>query len=203
LAGRKGTFEDLTEVGSVGLVKAVDRFVPARGQAFVACAAAMILDEIKRHLRDSTGLVGAQCRAHALRGAVLQGREALHRELGRSPAISELAERVAVSAHEVVETIAIDRGRADRSTEEPVATSSDMRQLRVALEEQGCVPTGSRVDLREALAALTDLERSAVLLRFAEGRTHGEIAEATGVSETQVSLLLRRSLRRIRLLLEE
>ena len=203
LAGRQGTLEDLTQVGSVGLIKAVDRFEPARGYDFVAYAAPMILGEIKRYLRDSTALVRAPRRAHELRSAVIESREVLNQELGRAPTISELAERVGASAEEVVETIEVDRSRDGHPLDAFVDPSAGSLQQLVAIEEQGYDSAEARIDLREAIAELSGVERAAVTFRFAEGKTQAEIAEILGMSPMQVSRLLRRSLAKMRVMLDE
>ena len=203
LAARHGPVEDLVQVGSVGLIKAVDRFDRARGHEFVTYAAPMILGEIKRYLRDSTALVRAPRRAQELRGAVLQSRELLHQELGRSPTISELAERVGATAEEVVETIEVVRSRDGHPLDALVDPSAGSLQQLVAFEEQGYDNAEARVDLTEAIAELSTIERTAVTLRFKEGRTQVEIAEILGVSQMQVSRLLRRSLTKMRGMLEE
>ena len=203
LAGRKGTLEDLTQVGSVGLIKAVDRFDAGRGHEFVAYAAPMILGEIKRYLRDSTALVRAPRRAHELRSAVMKSREVLNQELGRAPTISELAEHVGASAEEVVETIEVDRSRDGHPLDALVDPTAGSLQQLVAIEEQGYGSAETRIDLREAIAELSDVERAAVTFRFAEGRTQVEIAELLGVSQMQVSRLLRRSLTKMRAMLDE
>jgi RNA polymerase sigma-B factor len=203
LAGRKGSLEDLVQVGSVGLIKAVDRFDPKRGHEFVAYAAPMILGEIKRYLRDSTALVRAPRRAQELRGAVLESREALNQELGRAPTISELAERVGATPEEIVETIEVGRSREGQPLDALVDPTAGSLQQLVAIEEQGYDNAEARIDLRGAIAELSGVERDAVNLRFTEGKTQAEIAELLGVSQMQVSRLLRRSLTKMRLILDQ
>lgn len=203
LAGRKGALEDLVQVGSVGLIKAVDRFEPQRGHEFVTYAAPMILGEIKRYLRDSGSLVRAPRRAQELQSAVIEARERLSQELGRAPTISELATRVGASADDVVETIEVGRSRESRSLDPLIDPSGGSLQHLVAAEERGYGSVEDRVDLSEAIAELSEAERQAVTLRFTDGKTQAEIARVLGVSQMQVSRLLRRSLTKMRLLLED
>lgn len=203
LAGRRGSLEDLTQVGSVGLIKAVDRFEPQRGYEFVAYAAPMILGEIKRYLRDAGSLVRAPRRAQELQSAVIEAREALSQELGRAPAISELAARVGASAEEIVETVEVARSREGHPLDALIDPSTGSLQQLVAVEEQGYGSVEARVDLSDAIAELSDVERQAVALRFTEGKNQAEIARLLGMSPMQVSRLLRRSLSKMRLLLDE
>jgi len=203
LAGRRGSLDDLTQVGSVGLIKAVDRFDPERGHEFVVYAAPMILGEIKRYLRDSGSLVRAPRRAQELQNAVIEAREALSQELGRPANISEIASRIGVSAEEVVETIEVARNRDSRPLDPLIDPNGGPLQSLVAVEEHGYGSVEARVDLTDAIAELTDEERQAVALRFEEGKTQVEIAELLGVSQMQVSRLLRRSLAKMRVLLDQ
>lgn len=201
-AGRRGSLEDLIQVGSVGLIKAVDRFDPERGHEFIAYAAPMILGEIKRYLRDAGSLVRAPRRAQELQRAVIQAREDLGHELGRPPTISEISIRIGASAEDVVETIEVGRSRDSHSLDPLIDPAGSRVQRFVAVEEEGYGSVEARLDLTDAMGELTDAERQAVTLRFTEGRTQVEIAKMLGLSEMQVSRMLRRSLAKMRGLLE-
>lgn len=203
LAVRHGSLEDLTQVGSVGLIKAVDRFDPDRGHEFVTYAAPVILGEIKRYLRDATSLVRAPRRAQELQGAVIEAREALGQELGRPPTISEIAERIGASPEDVVETIEVGRSRDGQPLDALIDPSTGTMQSIVAVEEDGYGSVEARADLSDAISELTEQERQAVELRFNEGKTQVEIAALMGVSQMQVSRLLRRSLAKMRTLLDQ
>ena len=203
LAGRRGSLDDLTQVGSVGLIKAVDRFDPERGHEFVVYAAPVILGEIKRYLRDSGSLVRAPRRAQELQNAVIEARETLSQELGRPATISEIATRIGASPEEVVETIEVGRNRESRPIDPLIDPAAGSLQSLVAVEERGYDSVEARMDLTDAIAELTDEERRAVSLRFEEGKTQVEIAELLGVSQMQVSRLLRRSLTKMRVLLDK
>lgn len=202
LSARHGSPEDLSQVASVGLIKAVDRFDPALGHAFASYAAPLILGEIKRYLRDAASLVRAPRRAHELRGAVLEARDALNQRLGRSPMISEIAALIGATPEEVVETIEVDRGRDAQPLDVLTAPRTGAMQRLVAVDEGGYGSAETRADLNEALAVLTEQERLAISLRFEEGKTQVEIAAVLGVSKMQISRLLRRSLAKMRLVLE-
>lgn len=203
LGGRSGSLEDLVQVGSVGLIKAVDRFDPARGHEFASYAAPTVLGEIKRYLRDSGWLVRAPRRAQELHGAVRTAREELNQELGRVPTVSEIAERVGASAEDVVETIEVIRGRDGQPLDDLVDPSGGPMQHLVAVEERGYNHAETRADLTEAMSGLTDVERQVVMMRFSEGKTQAQIAQLLGVSQMQISRVLRRGLAKMRTLLDE
>lgn len=203
LAGQNGSLEDLVQVGSVGLIKAVDRFDPARGHEFASYAAPTVLGEIKRYLRDSGWLVRAPRRAQELQGAVRRAREELNQELGRVPTVSEIAERVGASPEDVVETIEVIRGRDGQPLDDLVDPAGGPMQHLVAVEESGYHHAETRADLTEAMAGLSDLERQVVVMRFSEGKTQAQIAELLGVSQMQISRVLRRGLAKMRALLDE
>lgn len=203
LAGPSASLEDLVQVGSVGLIKAVDRFDPARGHEFASYAAPTVLGEIKRYLRDSGWLVRAPRRAQELQGAVRRAREELQQETGRAPTVSEIAERVGASPDDVVETIEVIRGRDGQPLDDLVDPSGGPMQHLVAFEERGYDDAEIRADLTEAMSGLTEAERRVVVLRFADGKTQAEIAELLGVSQMQISRMLRRCLTKMRAILDE
>jgi RNA polymerase sigma-B factor len=203
LAGQAGSLEDLVQVGSVGLIKAVDRFDPSRGHEFASYAAPTVLGEIKRYLRDSGWLVRAPRRAQELQGAVRRAREDLNQQLGRAPTISEIAERVGASADEVVETIEVIRSRSGQPLDDLVDPAGGPMQHLVAVEERGYGDAEIRADLTEAMSGLTAVERQVVVLRFAEGKTQAEIAGLLGVSQMQISRVLRRCLSKMRTMLDQ
>jgi RNA polymerase sigma-B factor len=196
--------EDLVQVGSVGLLKAVDRFDPSLGHAFGSYAAPVIIGEIKRYLRDSGRLVRAPRKAFELQSAVAHARDELSQELGRPPTLSEVAERVGASAEEVVETLEVIRGREHQPLDrlQEGEAGAPMQHL-VAIDEPGYDSAEIRADLRAALATLDETEQRVIMLRFVEGRTQREIAELVGVSQMQISRLIQRSLMRMRGALDE
>lgn len=196
--------EDLVQVGSVGLVKAVDRFDPAMGSGFAAYAAPTIIGEIRRYLRDSSRLVRAPRRAFELQAAVARAREDLHHELGRSPTLSQIADRVGTSADAVVETLEVMGSRhhqpLDRTDTADAADAVPAHRL--AFEDLGFANAEDRVDLASALAILGPHEQRVLQLRFGEGRSQRDIAADLGVSQMQISRSIQRSLLRLRAVLE-
>lgn len=207
LAGRftqNLTPDDAVQVGSLGLIKAVDSFDPERGHEFVSYAVPKVVGEIRRHLRDSGWLVRAPRRAQELQGAVAEARRSLTQELQRSPSLSEIAARVGVDAHAVVEVLETFRARTVQTiptTDELVPGSAAPPAL--AVEEPGFESIEWRVDLAQAMASLDEQEREVMRLRFVESQSQSEIAEAIGVSQMQVSRILRRCVDRLRRRLED
>jgi RNA polymerase sigma-B factor len=193
--------DDLMQVASVGLVKAIDRFDPERGTAFSTFAVPTILGELKRYFRDSGWAAhvprGMQERAMRLDQAV----EALARKLGRSPSTSELAAELNQTEEEVLEAfeaqsaydaVSLEQKRSDD------ATSGDTFADMLATEETSYDVIEYEVTIEPALKALAPRDRAILHLRFAEDMTQSEIAERIGVSQMHVSRLIRQALARLR-----
>jgi RNA polymerase sigma-B factor len=194
-------FDDLLQVASLGLVKAIQRFDAGRGTAFSTFAVPTIVGELKRYLRDcSWG-------AHVPRGLqedamrIDRAVDELEGRLGRTPSVRELAERMELSREEVLDAMQARQARGTVSLDEHFAGDEEEKESRVnALGE-----TDERYDLVEcsvSIAAardiLTERERRLLQLRFSEGLTQGEIGKRFGVSQMQVSRLLRQTLNKLR-----
>jgi RNA polymerase sigma-B factor len=207
LARRYGTssepFEDLLQVASLGLLKAVDRYDVQRGFSFSSYAVPTIVGEMRRYFRDSGWAVhvprGAQERALKVRDA----QERLTREQGRAPTVNQLAQRLELDIEEIVDAIAalqayeafsLDArqgdGRGDLTSYEESIGADDERYELVELD----------VTLASVLNHLSANERKILRMRFVEDLTQTEIAARMGISQMQVSRQLRRSLDRLRAL---
>jgi RNA polymerase sigma-B factor len=200
--------DDLMQVASMGLVKAIDRFDPQRGTAFSTYAVPTILGELKRYFRDSGWAVhvprGMQERVMKLD----QASQELHRKLGRSPSASELAGELKLTSEEVLEAMeaasAYDaisleeqRGSESRDSQEPTyADSLGTEEERYELVEYGAT-------IAPTMKALSERERLILHLRFVEDLTQSEIADRIGVSQMHVSRLIRRALARLRAVARE
>jgi RNA polymerase sigma-B factor len=199
---QRGTepLDDLVQVASIGLVKAVDRFDPARGTAFSSYAVPTILGELKRYFRDTGWAL------HVPRGMqerVIQTTAALSRlskQLGRSPTTAELAEAIGCSAEDVVEaleaataydTVSLD---APRSTD---GSDGDSHLDAVGADDAGYGLVELRAALRPTLNTLSERDRLVLHLRLVEDMTQSEIAGHIGVSQMHVSRLIRRALARL------
>ena len=200
------SFDDLVQVGNVGLLNALQRFEPERGLAFRSFAVPTILGELRRHFRNTRWAV------HMPRGLqerfllVERAAEQLSGRLGRPPGPADIAARLQISEEEVLEAYSVRNGydslSLDRPHQDP-AGDEDLTLLDTLGEEE---PRYALVAYRQAVAstvrALPEREREMLRLRFAEDLTQTEIAERLGVSQMQVSRLLRRSLDRLRVVAE-
>jgi RNA polymerase sigma-B factor len=191
--------EDLTQVAMLGLVKAIDGFDPDRGLRFSTYATPTILGELKRYFRDRGWAVRLPRRVHDLYLTVQHAIDELAQELGRSPSIPEIAERVCASVDDVIEAIEAGGLRRSASIDARVGPDEE-RSIASSLGDED--PRLASIDRNLTLAAvvkrLPDVEQEVVRLRFVEGLTQLEIAQRVGRSQMQISRLLARSLERLR-----
>jgi len=193
-ANRGEPLDDLLQVASLGLVKAVDRFDPEREVEFSTYATHTIVGEIKRHFRDKGWAVRAPRRMQELylRVGSVVGR--LGQELGRSPTISELAAETEVSEEEVLE--ALEAGQAYRSVslDAPAgAGGGETLAARLGAEDPDLIGAEHRATLSPLLARLPEREQLILQLRFFDGLTQSEIGSRLGISQ-----MLARSLEALR-----
>jgi RNA polymerase sigma-B factor len=197
--------DDLVQVASIGLVKAVDRFDLDRGVAFSSYAVPTILGELKRYFRDSGWAVhvprGVQERAMQVDRAVKE----LAGRLGRSPSVDEVAEQVGGSVEDVLEAMeagqayeamSLDAQRAGADTE------GDTFGDGLGLEDDRFDLVEYEATIEPTLKALPKRDQIVLHLRFAEDMTQSQIAERIGVSQMQVSRLIRRALAKLRTVAE-
>jgi RNA polymerase sigma-B factor len=199
-ANRGEPLDDLVQVASVGLLKAVDRFDPGRGLEFSTYATPTIVGELKRHFRDKGWAVRVPRRVQELHLRLGKVVSTLSQDLGRSPTIGEIAERAGASEEEVLE--AMEAGRAYRfaSLDAPAAGDDDNQSMASQLGEDDPLLAGieHRVALSPLIAELPRREQVILHLRFFEGLTQSEIAGRLGISQMHVSRLLARSLAKLR-----
>ena len=192
--------DDLIQVASVGLVKAVDRWDPERGLAFSSYAVPTILGELRRYFRDSTWDVRPARDLQELCLALEEAREGLWGELGRQPTVADLAGRLGRGPEEIVEALQATEGRSIRSLDAPVhdedndsASAGDL--IGAPDEEFERVEAG--VTLERLTGILDDRARHILRLRFAEDLLQSEIAEMVGCSQMHVSRIIRSSLEKL------
>ncbi|HEX6392222.1 MAG TPA: SigB/SigF/SigG family RNA polymerase sigma factor [Acidimicrobiales bacterium] len=199
-ANRGQPLDDLVQVASLGLLKAVDRFDPGLGIEFSTYATTTIVGELKRHLRDKGWAVRAPRRMQELYLNLSQVIDALGQELGRSPTIAELANEAGVSEEDVLE--ALEAGQAYRfaSLDAPKGDGEGGDSLgeRLGGEDTELARAEGRATLDPLLRQLPSKQRHVVELRFFEGLTQSEIARRLGISQMQVSRLLTRSVAQLR-----
>ncbi|HTW08142.1 MAG TPA: SigB/SigF/SigG family RNA polymerase sigma factor [Acidimicrobiales bacterium] len=197
-ANRGEALDDLVQVASLGLLKAVDRFDPERGVEFSTYATHTIVGELKRHFRDKGWAVRAPRRMQELYLRLGKVVATLGQELGRSPTIGELAAEVKVSEEEVLE--ALEAGQAYRSTslDAPANEEGETLAARLGEEDRSLEDAESRATLSPLLAQLAPRERLILHMRFFDGLTQSEIASRLGISQMHVSRLLARSVAQLR-----
>ena len=204
-SNRGEPLDDLVQVASVGLLKAVDRFDPGRGVEFSTYATHTIVGELKRHFRDKGWAVRAPRRMQELYLRLGKIVSTLSQELGRSPTIPELANEAQVSEEEVLE--ALEAGQAYRfaslDAPSPGDDEGDSMAAHLGEDDTGLVDAEHRVALSPLLAQLPRREQMILHLRFFEGMTQSEIAGRLGISQMHVSRLLARSLAQLRAAAEE
>src|SRR5215207_6534719 len=193
-------FDDLLQVASLGLIKAIDRFEPGRGTKFTSYAAPTILGELKRHFRDKGWALHMPRDLQERTLAVSRAREGLSKELGRSPKVREVAEQLGCSVEQVLEAQEAAASYEAASLDAPVARD-DGESASLVDMLGGEDSAYELVEDREAIAkgwkALPDAERSVLELRFVHNLNQDEIGERIGYSQMHVSRLLRRALRRL------
>lgn len=196
---RGESLDDLIQVGTIGLIKAIDRFDPERGLEFTTYATPTIMGEIKRHFRDKGWSVRVPRRLQELSSKVTQATDDLTTQLQRSPSVEEIAERLGVSVDEVLE--AMESSSAYSSVPLEGGSGDDEESPSVidhyATEDADLAASDDRMILEDAIADFSPREQDVIRMRFVDGLTQVEIAERLGVSQVQVSRLLRRTLRRV------
>lgn len=200
-ASRGQPLEDLIQVGSIGLIKAIDRFDMERGVELSTYATPTILGEIKRHFRDKGWAVKVPRALQELGARLSRVVEQLTYELGRSPTIAELAEAAEVTEEEVVEALESVRAHSSVSlfssgTGEDDESTELLDQL--GSEEEAYEIFEQRRLLAPAMARLGPRERLILHLRFYAGMTQTEIATRVGISQMHVSRLIRKSIEDLR-----
>ena len=204
-SSRQESPDDLHQAALLGLLHAIDRFDPTRGVQFTTFAWATISGELKRHFRDRTWGVRVPRRVQELYLVTAEAMDALTNTLGRSPTISEVAERIGASDEEVVEALEARTAYRLASIDTPVNDSDG--EGGAGMQLGGDDPGYGLVDERTVLSGLINRlptrERQIIHLRFNEELTQAEIAERVGVSQMHVSRLLSASLQKLRVWAEE
>jgi len=192
--------EDLVQVASIGLLNALDRYDPDRGIAFSSFAVPTILGEIKRYFRDKGWAVRVP---RALQERALhaeQVAEELEAVLGRTPTAAQIAERIGASVEEVLEArvasgahfgVSLDRPNSD---DEDASTMGDA----IGIEDTGFDHAEAAMTFDRLLAGLSERQRTVLRLRFREDLTQAQIAERVGLSQMQVSRILRDAVEELR-----
>jgi RNA polymerase sigma-B factor len=201
-AGGAEPFDDLVQVASVGLVKAIDRFDPARGTAFSTFAVPTILGELKRHFRDRGWSVHVPRDVQERILKVEKATAELPSKLGHSPTVQEIAERIEATNEEVLEAMHAAQGHHAVSLDatSTIGDGDEPGPLRDRIGEEDV--SFDTVEYGEAigpvLAEISERDRKVLHLRFVEDMTQSEIAEQVGVSQMHVSRILRATIEKLR-----
>jgi RNA polymerase sigma-B factor len=197
-AGRGEALEDLTQVANVGLLAAIDRFDPSREVRFATYAAATIVGELKRHLRDKAWAVRVPRKLQELGIHVNQTLPTLTQELGRSPTIREIADRLGASSEEILEAMDAARAFSAASLDEPIRDTGTTAGETLGDRDASLELTEQWASVAPAVRDLPERERRVLFLRFFKGMTQTEIAHDIGVSQMHVSRILAQTLTRLR-----
>ncbi|HLH65681.1 MAG TPA: SigB/SigF/SigG family RNA polymerase sigma factor [Solirubrobacteraceae bacterium] len=205
--GAREPLDDLLQVANLGLVNAIDRFDPSHGTAFASFAVPTILGELKRYFRDCGWAVHVTRGAQEMALAVNRATERLSARSGRAPTAYELAQYLEWSLDDVLDALATGAAHHAASLEAPCTERDGEGDAATLGESLGWVDPGfesvnTLVSVAAAARELSERERRVLRLRFVEDLTQTQIAEAIGVSQMQVSRLLRAALVRLAQLMD-
>ncbi|MBA2514317.1 MAG: SigB/SigF/SigG family RNA polymerase sigma factor [Solirubrobacterales bacterium] len=193
-------FDDLLQVASLGLIKAIDRFEPDRGSKFTSYAAPTILGELKRHFRDKGWALHVPRDLQERTLAVSRETENLSKTLGRSPKVREVANALGCSVEQVLEAQEAAASYEAQSLDAPTTRDDDEAASLVDMlggEDSAYELVESRDAIASTWRALPEVERKVLELRFMHDLTQREIGDQIGYSQMHVSRLLRRALTRL------
>ncbi|EGE40713.1 RNA polymerase sigma factor SigF [Streptomyces griseus] len=198
-----GEMEDIIQVGTIGLIKAIDRFELSREVEFTSFAIPYIVGEIKRFFRDSTWAVHVPRRLQELRVTLAKTREALSTRLDREPTVAELAHHLELTEEEVIEGLIAANGYTAGSLDLPIGADQNSAETVTYGDIKGDVdPAMELVEdlhtLAPLLEQLDEREREIVAMRFGREMTQAQIGEHLGISQMHVSRLLSRLLTKLR-----
>ncbi len=185
-SSRNCEFEDLVQIGAIGLIKSVKRFDESFGVCFSTYAVPMITGEIRRFLRDDGIIkISRNVKENAYKGR--RTAEIIKKRTGEEPSVSEISKECGISTEELLYAFEACSGcvSMDEEPDDGVKT-----QYGVSYEEE----TIDRLTVAEALSALTPKERKVVILRYMQGKTQSEIAKLIGVSQVQVSRIEKKAI---------
>ncbi|MET0187485.1 MAG: SigB/SigF/SigG family RNA polymerase sigma factor [Pseudonocardia sediminis] len=199
-AHRGEPLDDLTQVATVGLINAIDRFSPEKGGEFFSFAVPTISGEVRRHFRDQSWSMRVPRRLKDMHVSINSAVSELSQQLGRSPRPSEIAERLDLPVSEVLEGLEASEAYRSSSLDEMLSSEDGSATVGELVGEADAEL--DRVDYREALrpllADLAERERTIVMLRFFGNLTQTQIANEVGISQMHVSRLLAQTLGRLR-----
>ncbi|MFF5251400.1 RNA polymerase sigma factor SigF [Streptomyces leeuwenhoekii] len=196
-----GEMEDIVQVGTIGLIKAIDRFDVAREVEFTSFAVPYIVGEIKRFFRDTSWAVHVPRRLQEARVQLARATEELRSRLGRTPTVRELSQLMCLSEEEVNEAMLASNGYNSSSLDAAIGSGEDGETALadfIGAEDATLELVEDFHALAPLIAELEERDRRIVHMRFVEELTQAQIGERLGVSQMHVSRLLSRTLTRLR-----
>ena len=192
-------FDDIFQVACIGLVNAIDRYDLSRGRAFSSFAVPTIAGEIKRYYRDKTWAVNVPRDLQDRTLAVDSAARELESTLGHHPTIAELADHLGVEDEDILETLHAKHAQRADSLDAPYAADEPATKGdTIASQDDGFHRAEQRADLARLTAILTPRDRRIVALRFQHDLTQQEIGELVGLSQMQISRILRQAIGKLR-----
>nr|WP_257574236.1 RNA polymerase sigma factor SigF [Streptomyces sp. JJ66] len=200
---RAGEMEDMVQVGTIGLIKAIDRFDPEREVEFTTFAVPYIMGEIKRFFRDTSWSVRVPRRLQELRIDLAKATDEMSQRLGRGPTTRELAERLNLSEDEVIEGVIASNGYTAGSLDAQVDEGAESNSGpsvadRIGEEDPALEGVENFQALQPLLAGLDERERHILQMRFGQEMTQAQIGAELGLSQMHISRLLSRTLGKLR-----
>ncbi len=197
-------FEDLVQVGTIGLIKAVDRFETDRGVEFSTYATPTIIGEIKRYFRDKGWAIRVPRRLQELRMQITSATAELTQKLGRSPTPRELAEVICCTLEEIIEGMESSNAYSTLSLDASDSSDDGPPSLldTLGVDDHNLEHVEIRESIKPLLEGLDPREKRILLLRFFKNMTQSQIADEIGVSQMHVSRLLTKTLKQLRVSLE-
>ncbi|HEX8464250.1 MAG TPA: SigB/SigF/SigG family RNA polymerase sigma factor [Abditibacterium sp.] len=197
-------FDDVMQVGLLGLINALDAFDPTRGVKFSTFAIPSISGEIRRYFRDKVGVMRVPRRMQELYAVIQNRAEELTQRLARSPTYAEIAFSLEIEIEEVIETLELGNALDPQSLDDHVmGEEGTLLSDTIGGPDPDIDAYEEHAALQTALARLTAQERRALELAYFEGFSQVEIAREMGVSQMHISRLLRRALSQLKQFLEE
>jgi RNA polymerase sigma-B factor len=192
-------FDDLLQVASIGLIKAVERYDPAFGTTFATYAVPTVRGEVLRYFRDHTWGVRPPRNLQERALELLRTSDEIRGEAGRAPTAAELAERVGASVEEVLEGLYASQARDGSPIEPPTDDHDDAAPQHAGFgtEDSGYDRVDHAVTAQLLMRQLTAIERRVLHLRFQRDLTQSEVGQALGCSQMRVSRIQRRALAKL------
>lgn len=197
-------YEDLYQVASIALIKAVERFSPDKGVKFVSFATPTIIGELKRYFRDKASVIRIPRRIYELYQKVNHTREALSQKLERAPKVDEIAAELNMSEEDILEIIESWNAYNMQSFDQTVYSDDDLELHETIGEEDSTFERIENRDfLEKSLERFNEVEKKFIIERYFRNRTQKQIAEALGVSQMYVSRMEKKVVDRFKTILNK